>query len=288
MRVLITGASGFIASHVIENLKEKGHEVIGLDHHNHGFETFCGDVRDATIVDEAVSRVDGVIHLAAVLGTQETINNPLPSVETNIIGSLNVFQACKAHNKKCVYIAVGNHWMDNPYSITKTTAERFALMFNKEFGTKIAVVRGLNAYGPGQKAKPVRKVIPNFIIPALRDEEIIIYGDGSQVMDFIYVKDIAEVLVRALTEEHGVYDKIFDAGSGNQTTIKEVADTVIRLVGKGKLKYVPMRPGEPEHSVVVGNPKTLLPLGIYKNRFTSLEEGLAETIKYYEKAESLN
>lgn len=288
MKVLVTGSSGFIASHVIENLQEKGHEVVGLDHHQHDFESFYGDVRDPTIVDEAVARVDGVIHLAAVLGTQETINNPLPSVETNIIGSLNVFQACKNHNKKCVYIAVGNHWMNNPYSITKTTAERFALMFNKEFGTKIAVVRGLNAYGPRQKAKPVRKIIPNFILPALRDEEIIIYGDGKQIMDMIYVKDIAEILVRALLREHNVYNDIFEAGSGVETSVKEIAETIIKLVGKGKLKYVPMRPGEPEHSIVVGDPETLQPLDFFTFTFTKLEDGLKETIKYYEEIKDSN
>jgi len=288
-KILVTGGAGFIGSHCVDNLKDKGFDVVIFDHYGKkpyrdDIEVFLGDCRDFTAVSEAVSKVDGVIHLAGVLGTQETIEEPIPSVETNIIGSINVFKAIRHYGLKGVYIAVGNHWMNNSYSITKTTGERFALMFNKELGTKIAVVRGLNAYGPRQKGKPVRKIIPNCILPALKDEGITIYGDGLQIMDFIYVKDIAEVLVRALTEEHGVYDKIFEAGSGNKTTIKEIAETVIKLVGKGSIKYVPMRPGEPEHAVVLGNPETLKPLGEFN--FTTLEDGLKETIKYYETIEN--
>lgn len=134
---------------------------------------FYGDVRDSGAVGEAIYHSDGVIHLAGVLGTQETVKNSLSSIETNILGSLNIFESCAHHNKKGVYIVVGNYWMNNSYSITKTTAERFALMYNKKMGTKIAVVRGLNAYGARQKDKPVRKITPNFILPALKNEKIL-------------------------------------------------------------------------------------------------------------------
>jgi UDP-glucose 4-epimerase len=284
MKILVTGASGFIGSHVKENLIAKGHEVIGFDHH--GPTEFLGDTRDYTAVAEAVAISDGVIHLAGVLGTQETIREPIPAVETNIIGGINVFKACHHYNKKAVYIAVGNYWMNNTYSITKTTAERFALMFNKELGTKIAIVRGLNAYGPRQKDKPVRKITPNFIIPALRNEQLTIYGDGSQIMDMIYVEDLAEILVRALLIEHRVYDKIFEAGTGRKTTVREIAEEIIKQVGSGSLRFVSMRPGEPENSIVIGNPETLKPLG-HLNLIT-LEEGIAKTIPYYKDKEGNN
>jgi len=286
MKVLVTGGYGFIGSWVVDNLLSKKHKVVILDPRgriNKNVEVYLGDVRDYTAVCEAVNQVDGVIHLAGILGTQETIDQPIPSVETNIIGSLNIFQAVRRSKLPAVYIAVGNHWMNNSYSITKTTAERFALMFNKEYETKIAVVRGYNAYGPRQKDKPVRKIIPNFIIPALKDEEIQIYGDGKQVMDMIYVADIAELLVRALVMEHSVYNKILEAGTGGQTTVNEIAETIIKLVGKGKIKHLPMRPGEPPNAVVVANPYTLMPLNWLPYMFTTLEDGLKETIKYYEK-----
>ena len=177
MKILVTGGTGFIGTWVVKAIIERGHTPLVFDHHDrrrtHGAETFFGDIRDDVAVEEAVAHADGVIHLAAVLGTQETIANPRPAAHTNILGSLNLFTAVRHYDLPAVYIAVGNHWMNNTYSISKTTAERFALMFNAEEGTRIAVVRALNAYGPGQKPTPpwghskVRKIIskaPFFMI----------------------------------------------------------------------------------------------------------------------------
>ncbi len=282
MKVLVTGGSGFIGSYVVRRLIDLAHEPTIFDQrarHRSTVDTFLGDVRDQVAVLGAVASHDAVIHLAGVLGTQETIAEPLPAVETNIYGSINVFKACAQYERPCVFIAVGNHWMNNSYSITKTTAERFAFMFNKELGTRISVVRALNAYGPGQKAAPVRKIMPNLILPVLNGEPITIYGDGEQVMDMIYAADVADVLCRALFNDHGVYDRVFEAGTGRQTTVNEIAQVVIDSVGGGEIRHVPMRPGEPEHSVVVGDPATLDPLGHFD--FTPLEDGVPETIIYY-------
>lgn len=290
MRVLVTGGSGFIARHTVDRLQELGHEAIRFD--RRGPTDFLGDVRDATAVSEAVAVSDGVLHIAGVLGTAETISNPTPAVETNIMGSLNVFQACRQYRKRCVYITVGNYWMLNSYSISKTTAENLAWMFNREHGTEIAVVRALNAYGPRQKAEPVRKIMPNFLLPALKDEEITVYGDGSQIMDMIFVEDVADILIRALTEDHGQYlfdprrngdNKVkFEAGTGRRTTVNDIAEMVIACVGKGHVKHVPMRGGEPEHSVVLGNPNTLRPLyGGELPNLTTLERGIKRTVDYY-------
>lgn len=305
MKVLITGASGFIAGHTWAELIRQGHEPISFDKKRHDQTDILGDVRDATAVSEAVALSDGVLHIAGVLGTAETIDNPWPAVETNIQGSLNVFQACRQYKKRCVYITVGNYWMHNSYSITKTAAENLAWMFNKEHGTEIAVVRALNAYGPSQKAKPVRKIIPNFIIPALKGEPIVIYGDGEQIMDMIYVKDVADVLIRALTVDHGQYvftpergagdnPVKFEAGTGRLTTVNEIANAVLDTVDlvydrggeprNSLIQHIPMRGGEPEHSVVVGDPNTLRPLyGGDLPNLSSLEDGLLATVLWYKK-----
>ncbi len=285
-KVLVTGGSGFIGSWVCKELEERGVYPLVLDHYRGTDDwrhspTFLGDVRDYTAVSEAVAICDGVIHLAGVLGTQETILEPEPSVQTNIYGGLNVFKACEHYNKKCTYIAVGNHWMNNSYSITKTTAERFALMFNRERGTKISVVRAMNAYGPGQKDKPVRKIMPNFILPALSDSELFVYGDGSQIMDMVYVEDVAKVLVESLFQQHGVYDKVFEVGTGVSTTVLSIAQEVISQVGKGRIHHVAMRPGEPENSVVVADVGTLKPLKVDAADFVQLSEGISKTIPYY-------
>ena len=183
---------------------------------------------------------------------------------------------------KGVQIAVGNHFMNNTYAITRNTAERFALMFNKEHGTKIAVVRGLNVYGEYQKHKPVKKITPNFIVKALNQQPIEVFGDGEQIMDMIYAPDIADVLVRALTREHGCYDTVFEAGTGRRTSVNMIAQIVNELCGnKARIKHLPMRAGEPKRSVVLGNPETLKPLGLSAGDLTPLESGLERTIRWY-------
>jgi UDP-glucose 4-epimerase len=295
---MVTGASGFIGSHVVDRLRERDIDVLAFDRlssapHRDDVYRFLGDVRDPVAVTEAVALSDGVIHLAAVLGTSETIDNPQPAVETNIHGSLNVFNACRQYNKRCSYVTVGNFWFANSYSITKTTAENLAWMYNKEHGTQIAVVRALNAYGIRQKAAPVRKIVPNLILPALRGEPITIYGDGEQIADMVPVELVAEVLVRALLVEHGQYifrpsretrdnPMKFEAGSGRYTSVNQIAQAVIDIVGQGEIRHVPMRGGEPEGEVVMGDPETLRPL--YNGEvpeIETLESALARTVDYY-------
>ena len=278
MKVAITGGAGYIGSHVVDLLQERNIDVEVFDIVNN----ITDDVRIRDNVTHLVHNVDVVIHLAAILGTQETVKDPFPVVETNIIGSLNVFDACRKYKKRAVYIAVGNHWMNNPYSITKTTSERFALMYNKEFGTKIAVVRGLNAYGPRQKEKPVRKIMPNLILPALRGEDITIYGSGSQIMDMIHVRDLANVLVKALLDNHDIYDEPIEAGMGLDTTVNDLVKMVIDITcSSSKIIHVPMRPGEIPNSVVKADTKNLERLGISVSSLTPLRQGVQETVEWY-------
>ena len=289
--IVVTGGSGFIGSHVVDNLISKNFNVIVADQRLERFSkrddvdyTYM-DIRDQVQVTECFARADGFVHLAGVLGTQETIMNPAPAAHTNILGGLNIFEAANQYDLRGVYIAVGNHWMNNTYSISKTATERFADMFNKERNGKIAIVRALNAYGPNQKpahpwgSSKVRKIIPNFIMPALKNETITIYGDGNQIMDMIFVEDVAEILVQALINENTKYDKIYEAGSGNKTTVNDIAKLVIDIVGQGNIEYVPMRPGEPENSIVIGDPSTFSE--IHTNELTPLEEGLKITVDYF-------
>lgn len=296
MKILVTGGNGFIGSHVVKTLLEQGHEPVVFDRHVRkappGCELILGDVRDATAVTEAVAHVEGVIHLAAVLGTQETIHNPRPAAETNVLGALNVFEAVAEYELPAAYAAVGNYWMENTYSISKTCAERFARMFNQERGTQIAVVRALNAYGPGQSvAAPfgpskVRKIGPAFICRALAGQPIEVYGDGTQVMDMIHVRDVADVFVRAL--EVGPHpDGIpYEAGTGRPTTVLEIARVVARDVeakidDQVQITHLPMRPGEPEHSIVLGDPETLRPLYQGFPVLRTLEDSIPEVVDFY-------
>ncbi len=195
--ILVTGGSGFIGAYVVEELHRRGYATLILDHRSHnykpryGSDRIVGDVRDSTLVTEAMSHADGWIHLAGVLGTAETIQNPRPAAETNILGGLNILEAASQYKLPGVNIAVGNYTFNNTYSITKSTVERFAQMFRDDRGLAVTNVRALNAYGPRQSiAAPygpskVRKVMPSFICKALLGQPIEVYGDGYQIMDMI-------------------------------------------------------------------------------------------------------
>lgn len=299
--VLVTGGNGFIGRYVVEELLARGYGVAVLDTRDRkppeGARVVLGDTRDAIAVTEAVAHVDGVIHLAGVLGTQEAIKNPRPAAETNVLGGLNVLEACAQYDVPLVNIAVGNYWMDNTYSITKNTVERFVQMFVKDRHARMASVRALNAYGPRQvPAEPygpskVRKIMPAFVCRALAGEPIEVYGDGSQVMDMIYVTDVARILVSALetVDRTGPFETV-EAGVGRATTVNDIAQivsqTVAAFTGKdpAPLKHLPMRPGEPPASVVLGHPETLARVGIRPDELLPLEAGVELTVRYFGKS----
>lgn len=284
MKVLVTGGCGFIGTYVSENLEARDIEPVIFDRnrHRHDREVFLGDIRDEEAIRAAVYATDGIVHLAGVLGTQETLLDPSTAASTNILGSLNVFKACRDFGKRAAYITVGNHWMNNPYSITKSASERFALMANKEWGTEIAVVRALNAYGPKQKWEPVRKLMPNLVRTALHKAAFNIYGDGEQVMDHIYVQDLAVILTQALLTNHRVYDVPFEAGTGARTTVNDICREVYEQAETPLMTlHTPMRAGEEPGAIVLGNPETLAPLGVEPKDLMTLKEGVARTIQWY-------
>lgn len=287
MKVLVTGGQGFIGSYTCEHLAEQGHDVVLFDRHQkqHPWGEFIlGDIRDDVAVMEAVARVDGVIHLAGVLGTQETIKNPRPAFDVNINGGLNILEAVTHYDVPLVNIAVGNWFAQNSYAISKHTVERLVQMYVRERGANACTVRAVNAYGPKQVAAPpygpskVRKVIPALVCRALTDQPIEVYGDGEQIMDMVHVRDVARVLVAAIDGPAGV---TYEAGPGLETTVNEIAKEVIVAAGKGAITHVPMRPGETNHTRVVADPETLKPLGINSDSFITLREGLAETVEFY-------
>ncbi len=295
--VLVTGGHGFIGRYVVEELKKRDVHPVVLDRAVPKVEVdwtvYFGDIKDPTLVSETVSHVDGVIHLAGVLGTQETIENPTPAAETNILGGLNVIEACAQYDVPLVNIAVGNYWMNNTYSITKNTVERLVSMTAKYRGKAMGSVRALNAYGPRQVAAApfgpsrVRKVMPSFICRALSGMPIEIYGEGDQVMDMIFVEDVAYILVEALQrlDQEGTLP-IIEAGTGRPTTVKEIAEIVAGYVTlktgtQVEIANLPMRPGEDEHSVVLADPVTLEAVGMTPGMLTRLEDGVMWTTDHF-------
>jgi UDP-glucose 4-epimerase len=294
MKFLITGGQGFIGSALVNRLVMSGaHRVTIFDRHQRNIDFghpvlnvdfYLGDIRDQNAVEDAISQHDGVFHLAALLGTSETVRAPRESIDTNIQGAINVFEGCRIHKKPCVQIATASFKWNNTYAITKHCSERFAFMYNKEFGTKIAVVQAANVYGPYQKARPVRKAVPSFITRALRGDPIEIFFDGSQILDLIYIDDVAEILVRAMTMDHGLHDFLFEAGTGESITAIQLAVLIKKACeSKSEIRYLPSRAGEPPHSLTKADPSTLAPLNWKQSDFTPLEEGIQKTVEWYRK-----
>lgn len=313
MKIGITGGAGFIGGHVVEVALERGHEVVVFDSRGRcslydratpgKVELRLGDVRDATAVTELAAHVDGIIHLAACLGTQETIRNPRPAAETNIVGGLNFLEACTQYDIPGVYIGVGNHWMDNTYSITKTTVERFVRMFNTDrrpkddetLQNRFNIVRLVNAYGPRQSVAPpfgpakVRKITPSFVCRALTGKPIEVYGDGSQVSDMVHVRDGAEALVRSLEQaaDSIIFDRPVEVGSASPVQVGAVAQLVSDIartyygIEQAPVSYLPMRPGETVGTPVVADTSTLEFVNMDAESLVPLYNGLVETVAWY-------
>ena len=284
MNILIYGGNGFIGRHLAERFARDA-TVLTFDRKPYPKTTFVGNIKDAEAVSEAMVGCDRWVNLAGLLGTAELIRRPQDAVDVNITGAANIFEAAALHGKPGLQIAVGNYWMQNPYSITKCCAERLAIMYNQERGTDIRIVRAMNVYGPGQKAYPVRKLMPNVIVPALLGKTITIYGDGEQIMDMIYVKDAVEILARITLGSKPAPNEILEAGAG-PITVNEITRLVLDIVGSGNIEHVPMRPGETSNAVVqisqqgIDRLKELIDFDVDTD-CTPIRSAVEATVKWY-------
>lgn len=304
-KIGVTGF-GFIGSHVVDELLRRDYEVIVFDHHDkrkdlpNGVEFMLGDIRDETAMSELAAHTDGIIHLAGVLGTQETVKYPIPAVHTNTQGGLNFLEAVTHYKIPGVYIAVGNWWFNNPYSISKNMIERFCHMYNAELGSKVNIVRAVNAYGPRQLAfepfanSKVRKITPSLVCRALSGMSIELYGGGTQISDMVYVGDVAKALVNALeyADDGEVFDEAIEIGSVEHTTVREVAILVNKLATEYGYQSVdivdlPMRPGEKVGEKITADVRTLQKIGMNASDLVPLELGMRTTIEWFKNNEDI-
>lgn len=254
MRIGISGGNGFIGSQITELLHQRGDTTLVLDHKSGEPNIMLGDVRDSTAVSEFAAHVEGIIHLAAVLGTAETIDDPLPAAEINITGTLNVFQAATRYDLPVVYAAVGNSGIGRgTYCITKTTGEAFVHMYREDRGLPVIAVRPVNAYGPGQTAPApygpgkVNKIVPSFACAALSGNPMRLFGGGRQVSDSVHVVDVARCFIAALdaAKDRRIPDYPIEVGNREPFTVEDVANSVADAVPGATIVDVPMRAGEP-------------------------------------------
>lgn len=296
MRVLVTGGNGFIGSYVCQLLYQAGCDPVVFDHvvpADQMWDYHVGDVRDEVSVTEAVAHADGVIHLAAVLGSQETVANPKPAIDTNIYGAVNVMEACVQYDVPMSMTSVGNAWLRSDgagtYTIVKECAADLFQMYRNYRGLRGNLVRPMNAYGPGQKVPvpfgpgKVRKILPSFICNALAQLPIEVYGDGEQISDMCYVADVASILVQALWKaDAGTLVPIAEVGPDQSMTVNEVAKAVARECDlftnvRVPIEHLPMRVGE-KSGVTAADPSTL---DDYVIELTPFAGGLTKTVEYY-------
>jgi UDP-glucose 4-epimerase len=282
-RVLVTGGAGFIGSHLVERLLQEGLQVVVLDNLSvgkrenvpEGAEFVLGDVRDPTVVSAAIAGVDAVFHLAAKVSIRASVAGFYEDAETNLMGTLNVLRACaSAGIKKFIYASSMAVYADSakpvplpethptvpisPYGVAKLASERYAMLVAAQSGFQAVALRYFNTYGPRQTFTPYVGVITIFIQRLLRGEPPLIFGDGEQCRDFVYVGDVVEATYRALVCP--VDGEVCNIGSGVGTSVNQIAALLCARLGPGiEPQHVPAHPGELRNSIAdISKAKQLL------------------------------
>lgn len=317
-KVLVTGADGFIGSHLVEALLEKGCDVRSFVYYNsfnswgwldtlpadriHGLDVFAGDIRDPNGVLEAMQGCDVVFHLAALIAIPFSYHSPDSYVDTNIKGTLNVLQAAKRLGTQRVMVTSTSEVYgtaqyapidekhpfqgQSPYSATKIGADRLAESFYRSFDTPVVTVRPFNTFGPRQSA---RAVIPTIITQLLLGEKELKLGSLTPTRDFNYVKDTAQGFI-ALAEADAAVGKEINIATGKEFTVGDVAKILIselnpeaRIVTEDQR----LRPEASEVFRLIGDNSLITSLTPWRPRF-DLEAGLRDTIDWFKKPDNLS
>ena len=251
MRVLVTGAAGFIGRWVVGELLARGHEVRPIDNLVAGdisaLDAFAahpglmpfeeGDVRDAAACRRWMAGVDAVAHLAASISVQESIDDPGSTFENDVVGTFNVLEAARAAGARMlfmstcmVYARADMNGIDedhptkpaSPYAAAKLSGEALTLSYHHACGLPTTVVRPFNTYGPFQRSVGEGGVVAIFTRRSILGEDLRIFGDGTQTRDLLYVEDCARFVVAALTSERAT-GRILNAGTGHDVSVNELA-----------------------------------------------------------------
>lgn len=311
-KVLVTGADGFIGSHLVESLLEKGYGVKAFTMYNsfntwgwldtfskeklNEIEIFCGDIRDPNGVKEALRGVDVVFHLAALIAIPFSYHSPDSYVDTNIKGTLNVLQAARTLETERILITSTSEVYgtaqyvpidekhpfqgQSPYSATKIGADRLAESFYRSFNLPISIVRPFNTYGPRQSA---RAVIPTIISQLLSGQSEIKLGLLTPTRDFNYVKDTANGFI-AIAESDRTIGEEINIATQQEISIGDLASEIIAQINPSA-KIVcdeqRLRPEKSEVNRLLGCNEKIKRLTSWEPSYT-LAEGLKETIRFIE------
>lgn len=294
MRVIVTGGAGFIGSHVVEALLERGDEVHVLDNLSTGRRE---NVPRGAALHEADTRTDcervfadvqpdACFHLAAQADVRVSVERPGFDADVNVLGMISVLEAAREHGASVTFSSTGGAIYGEverpasedaprlplaPYGAAKLAAEEYLATYNRLYGTRHAVVRYANVYGPRQQASLEGGVVAIFMRQLANDETPKIFGDGEQTRDFVYVGDVAAATLRA----HNSGGGIFNVGTGIATSVNDLYAAVQRATGvEREAEHAPERPGEIRSSVL-DCARASRDLG-WRPDYT-LEQGLAAT-----------
>ena len=305
-KALVTGGAGFIGSHLVDALVAMDCDVTVLDnlstghlsnlrHIENRITLYKGDIRNQEILIKASKDCDIIFHQAAVVSVPQTVDHPLDSAMVNDMGTLYVLEAARKNNVKRVVLASScavygddpdlpkfenmNPKPQSPYAIQKLTGEFYARLYFELYNLETVCMRYFNVYGPRQDpSSPYSGVISIFMTKASDRNSPVIYGDGNQYRDFIFVRDVvkANLLAANGNEAKG---KTFNIGTGRYIRVNELWEKISRLVDHNiEPKYEPARPGDIRESVAnIDQAKKAL--GFEPDY--SFEKGLKETFEYY-------
>ena len=305
--VLVTGGAGFIGSHLVDRLLEEGFRVRVVDNffsgdqknlaqhkNNKLFEFVEGDIRDFDLVKTVIKGVDFVLHQVALVSVPRSCEDPVLSNEINVIGTLNLLQACvDVDVKRFVFTSSCALYGDSdnlpikedfpvnplsPYALDKYACEEYARIFCETYGLETVGLRYYNVYGPRQKVGYYSGVISVFINCFLNNKSPTVFGDGNQSRDFVNVKDVVNANLLALAKEN-ISGEVFNISSGKRISINSIIKIIQKVMDKkSEIFYAEPRSGDVEHSFA-DIKKAQKILG-YKPS-VNFEEGLREVVDWY-------
>lgn len=300
MKIIVTGGAGFIGSNLVDSLISKGYEVHIIDNLSTGkLENlnkqayfYNTDITSPNINDIFKQiKPDVLFHLAAQVSVSESIKFPLKDEKTNIQGTVNLLESCRNFNtKKIIYsssAAVYGMPIKNPisenhptdpishYGISKLTPEYYIKLYHHLYGLNYAILRYSNVYGPRQDFMGEGGVISIFLNKILKDDDVVIYGDGNQTRDFIYVKDVVKANIAAIKNTH---NGTYNISTNKAVSLNELIDKISRIKSSFIIpKYGNERLGDIRHSCL-DNSFAKSELG-WEPTYT-LTDGLIETIEF--------
>lgn len=301
--ILITGGLGFIGSHIANSLMDDNSITIidnltsgrldYIDNPNHDNLTLIQNDLNSLDLTATLKDIDYVFHLAAMVSVPLSVENPIRCHEENVTATVNLLNACVKNDiEKIVFSSSSAVYGENtnmplkeieipmpssPYAASKASCELYLKSFHESYGLNYTALRYFNVFGPKQdKNSPYAAVIPNFINAILENREPVIYGDGEQTRDFVYVGDVARANINAAESD---YNGIVNVASGKRITINELYEIVKKTLNADvDVRYLPKRPGDIEHSHAdISNMKRIN----LEIDTTDFEKQLVETINWF-------